>query len=57
MWLTYKQSNNLQYKKQKPKVINTFCITQIMLNFQNEMQNLEKSTHFEKFILIQQWLT
>jgi hypothetical protein len=57
MWLTYKQSNNLWYKKQKPKVVNIFCITQIMLNFQNEMQNLDKSTHFEKFILIQQWLT
>jgi hypothetical protein len=28
-----------------------------MINFQEEMQNLEKFTHFEKFILIQQWLT
>jgi len=29
---------------------------QIMINFQNEMQNLEKCTHFEIFIFIQQWL-
>jgi hypothetical protein len=28
-----------------------------MINFQNETQNLAKSTHFEKFIFIQQWLT
>jgi hypothetical protein len=27
-----------------------------MINFQDEMQNLAKSTHFEKFIFIQQWL-
>jgi hypothetical protein len=25
-----------------------------MINFQNEIQNLVKSTHFEKFIFIQQ---
>ncbi len=29
----------------------------IMINFQDEMQNLAKFTHFEKFIFIQQWLT
>jgi len=29
----------------------------IMINFQDEMQNLTKFTHFEKFIFIQQWLT
>jgi len=28
-----------------------------MINFQNEMQNLEEFTHFKKFIFIQQWLT
>jgi hypothetical protein len=27
-----------------------------MINFQDEMQNLAKFTHFEKFIYIQQWL-
>jgi hypothetical protein len=27
-----------------------------MINFQDEMQNLAKFTHFEKFIFIQQWL-
>jgi hypothetical protein len=27
-----------------------------MINFQNETQNLAKSTHFEIFIFIQQWL-
>jgi hypothetical protein len=27
-----------------------------MINFQDETQNLAKSTHFEKFICIQQWL-
>jgi hypothetical protein len=27
-----------------------------MINFQNEMQNLAKFKHFEKFIFIQQWL-
>ncbi len=27
-----------------------------MINFQNETQNLAKSTHFGKFIFIQQWL-
>jgi len=30
---------------------------QIMINFQNEMKNLAKLTHFEIFIFIQQWLT
>ncbi len=29
----------------------------IIINFQNEMQNLTKFTHFENFIFIQQWLT
>jgi hypothetical protein len=29
----------------------------IMINFENEMQNLAKFTHFEKFVFIQQWLT
>jgi hypothetical protein len=28
-----------------------------MINFQNEMQNLIKFTHFEKLLFIQQWLT
>ncbi len=56
IWLTYKQSNNLWYKKQNPKVINIFSIIQIMLNFQGETQNLAKYAHFEKFILVQQWL-
>jgi hypothetical protein len=28
-----------------------------MINFQDEMQNLAKFTHFEIFIFIQQWLT
>jgi hypothetical protein len=28
-----------------------------MIKFQNEMQNLAKFVHFEKFIFIQQWLT
>jgi hypothetical protein len=28
-----------------------------MINFQNETQNLAKSTHFEKFIFILQWFT
>ncbi len=30
---------------------------QIMINFQDEMQNLGESTHFEKFIFIKKWLT
>jgi hypothetical protein len=30
---------------------------QIMINFQDETKNLEKITHFEKFIFIWQWLT
>jgi hypothetical protein len=30
---------------------------QIIINFQDETQNLVKSTHFEKFIFIQKWLT
>ncbi len=29
----------------------------IMINSQNEMQNFTEFTHFEKFIVIQQWLT
>ncbi len=29
----------------------------IMINFQDETQNLAKSTHFEIFIFIQQWVT
>jgi hypothetical protein len=29
----------------------------IMINFQDEMQNPTKFTHFEKFMSIQQWLT
>jgi hypothetical protein len=29
----------------------------IMINVQNEMQNLAKFAHFEKFIFIQEWLT
>ncbi len=28
-----------------------------MINFEDEMQNLAKFTHFEKFIFIQKWLT
>jgi hypothetical protein len=28
-----------------------------MINLQDEMQNMAKFTHFEKFIFIQQWLT
>jgi len=28
-----------------------------MIKFQDEMQNLTKFTHFEKFIFVQQWLT
>ncbi len=32
-------------------------IQNFMINFQFEMQNLAKSTHFEKSIFIQQWLT
>jgi hypothetical protein len=28
-----------------------------MINFQDEMQNLVEFTHFEIFIIIQQWLT
>jgi len=28
-----------------------------MINVQSETQNLAKSTHFEKIIFIQQWLT
>jgi hypothetical protein len=28
-----------------------------MINFQDEMQNLAKFTHFEKFIFIRKWLT
>jgi hypothetical protein len=28
-----------------------------MINFQDEMNNLAKFTHFENFIFIQQWLT
>jgi hypothetical protein len=28
-----------------------------MISFQDEMQNLAKSTQFKKFIFIQQWLT
>jgi hypothetical protein len=30
---------------------------QIMINFRVETQNLTKSTHFEIFIFIQEWLT
>jgi pantothenate kinase len=30
---------------------------QILINFQNEMKNLAKFTHFDIFIFIQQWLT
>ncbi len=29
----------------------------IMINFQDEMQNLGESTHFEIFIFILEWLT
>jgi len=42
------------YKKEKPKVVNTFWYDfKIMINFQDEMHNLIEFTHFEEFIFIQ----
>ncbi len=53
-----KKSFILWYKKQRSKIVSIFWYdSKIMINFQNEMQNLAKFTHIEKFIFIQQWLT
>jgi hypothetical protein len=48
-------SCSLWYKKQQPKVVSIFWF-KIIIIFLYEMQNLAKSTHFEKFIFIQKWL-
>ncbi len=57
MW-HIKQSCNTWYKKLKPKIVKHILVWfEIIIKFQNEMQNLTNFTHFEIIFIHEQWLT